>query len=175
MHRGPKSKNCELCIDRMYISGLPVRHLGYHQFLSTKFIMPWSGMKYAYIINMTYDFWNIFSRIIAYEIGNAENRITVIVTMALVTNAKRLERNVDVIMFAARDSSAPSAFVEESLNEGIILRSVRRINTVRRDFVVPKVTESLCANLCWERIRFVPSWKVEWPMLLIMDALVTMV
>lgn len=48
------------------------------------------------------------------EIGIAEPRTTVIVIMAPVTSARKSERNVDAIMFAAKDSNVSSAVAERS-------------------------------------------------------------
>jgi cobalamin-dependent methionine synthase I len=95
----------------------------------------------------------------------AKKRIIAIVTTATVTNARKLERNVDETMFAVKDSNASLAVVERLLNEATTYQDVRKINIARRDYVVPRAMASLCASLCCGKIKFVLFWKEEWPTL----------
>ena len=77
-----------------------------------------------------------------------ERQNTVIVTTAHVISARRLDRNVDVTMFAAKDWSAYLAVVERSSNGATTCHDVRKISIVRKDCVVPKAMESLYVNQC---------------------------
>lgn len=77
-----------------------------------------------------------------------EQQTTVIATTALAINARSLELNVDAIMFAVKVLNASLAVVERLLGKETSFPGARKIEIARKECVVPRVMESLCASLC---------------------------